>query len=173
MQVPWHFLGCFIDEAQANCFFNSLEHGLLCMSVSPCVFDCMGVHMCSCTVIWFLCERLFSIIMLFHLALKPHCDLFSCLPMRKVEKYNFCFPPLILLKVLNVTPGGGCVIDWNAEGNNMNSFPVSYNSSGQYKICNLSEWTYFRFCFFSPQNRSNMRKVKHLGTDMSDWNMKY
>lgn len=89
--------------------------------------------------------------MLFHVALKPHCDLFSSLPKRKVEKNNFCFPPLILLKVLNVTPGGGGVIEWNAAGNNMNSFPVSYNSSGQYKICNLSEWTCFRF--FSEQEQ--------------------
>lgn len=142
------------DEAQANCFFNILEHGLLCVSVCPPVY--LIVWMCTCVAVWWyyycnLCKRLLQSNVFSFCVLSQHVfwccskaslwcllDLFSCLPYSEVGKYVFCFPLLIFPNVLNVTLGNVCVAEWNEEDNNMNSFSVSYYSLGQYKICYLS-----------------------------------
>lgn len=167
------------DEAQANCFFNSSEHGLLCACASPCVFYHMGVHMYSDTITVagirgcrsrMFSHFVFSINMLFDVALKPHCDLFSRSLRSEVGKYQFCFPLLILSKLLNVTLGDVCVIQWNEEDNDISSLSVSYHSLGQYKMCYLSSRA--RLQFFTTKTMKR-RNHSHPGTDMSDADMEY
>lgn len=97
----------------------------------------------------------FSINMLFDGALKPHCDLFSCL---QIERGNiiFVFTLLILAKLLNGTLGDVCGIEKNKEDSNINSFFFFFRFVKLFRvISNLLLHLMDQRTCFSQQNQDN------------------